>query len=67
MPLRVISWVIFAVLILAIVLGGMAIIQNNFPEYNKAIAVIPIVIGFIASIFKNRDLWKLIQNSGAVK
>ncbi len=67
MPLRIVSWLTFAFLLMVLVLAGMAIIQQNFPEYHKALAILPIVFGFTLSILRNRDLWKQIQNSDLPK
>ncbi len=65
MPLRILSWLIFTFLLMILIIVGMATIEKKFPDYNKATAIIPVIIGFIVSVFRHWSLWKQIQNSNS--
>lgn len=42
-----IAWIVFCLWILGFTIGGMSVIQNNFSDTNKVVAIIPVALAFI--------------------
>lgn len=47
-------WLLFSMWTLIFVLWGMSFIRDNYADFNKVLAVVPVALSFVTYVFINR-------------
>lgn len=54
-----ILWLVFCVWVGIWGLGGIRLVKIQYPELNGIVGMVPVAVGFIASLIIKKNLWKM--------